>query len=249
MKFTKPILTASAALALLTGAAQAGHLNYYSVNLATLNGSGVTGSGALVYDSDLMQLSVSMSVTGLFPLERHAAHIHGIVGGDSKTPDMTSDADGDGFIEVLEAAPNYGDIMLSLTDPETGMFEQAPKLGEAFVFDYVYDLSVETDGDPDNDILAGLFGEYTLDEFGPEMLENREIVFHGDRVLARNGIAPGEGTDGEIDGTTGYKPLLPVAAGEIVRVDPPAAVPLPAGLPLLALGLGALAWQRRRRGA
>ncbi|WP_375687422.1 VPLPA-CTERM sorting domain-containing protein [Pseudooceanicola sp. LIPI14-2-Ac024] len=239
---TRTILAGGTALVLGAGAAQAAHLSYYEVTLSELNNSGVSGGGTLEYNSDTMQLVVEMSVKGLFPGQRHMAHIHGTPGADSVLPDMSDDADGDGYIEVLEAVGKYGDVMLNLSDPATGMFPMAPGLGGMLSFSYTYDLSVEVDGDPTNDILMGLLGSYTLDDFGPEMLEMREIVFHGDMITAAGGGAPGAGTSGEIDGTVGFKPLLPVAAGEIRAVAP---VPLPAGLPLLAVAIGALGWMRR----
>ena len=89
-------------------------------------------------------------------------------------------------------------------------------------------------------------------------LENRHIVIHGLTV----GAGFGTGTDGEVDGTAGYKAVLPVANGELVRVIGPNGlngghgghgslnvVPEPTSVVLLGSDLIGLGWvvQRRQR--
>ncbi len=46
-------------------------------------------------------------------------------------------------------------------------------------------------------------------------LEAKEIVLHGLSVAEGSG----RGTGGEVDGTGGYKAILPVASGELRKVD------------------------------
>ena len=239
MTRTKVLLSACAATALMAGSASA--LTYkYDVTLESLNDSGVTGSGRITYDESTMMLNVMMDVMGLTPNQMHMAHIHGTPGQDSVLPTMEDDADGDGYIEVLEAVGKYGDIMLNLKDPATGQFAAAPGLGQTLSIDYTYDLTGDTDSDESNDLLGGLLQEsYSLAEFGPTMLQNREVVFHGARVPGNVGA----GTPGEVDGTAGYKGLLPVAAGEITL----SSVPLPATLPLAGFAAAALGLFGARR--
>lgn len=214
----------------LGSTARADHLNDYRVNFTTLNNSGVSGFALLTIDTNAQTLSVNIEATGLEPNQAHMMHIHGLIGGDgtstnpsldSQTPTLADDADGDGFIEVLEGVPQYGDILLPL---ETQM---AP--GGVISYQDVFDLTDDS-----------LFGspvtgnDYTAANLMP--LDFREIVIHG---LSVDGSA-GANTDGEIDGTAGYKGLLPVAAGEIQSV------PEPGTLVLAGLGLmGVLAARRR----
>ncbi|WP_375173889.1 VPLPA-CTERM sorting domain-containing protein [Pseudooceanicola sp.] len=245
MTFRNPItarIAAASVLALAAGAAHAGHLTYYEVTLNQLNSSGVTGSGSFTYDDTAKTLSVQLNATGLYEFGPHPQHIHGIPGGDSVSPPV-EDADGDGFadidedkdqfIELAEAAEFYGPVMVSLTN-EDGSLVETPD--GVLNYSRVFDLT-------DPNIYANGFD---IDDLGPDMLENREIVLHGGYVWGMAQGVFGEGTEGEVDGTIGYKAVLPVATGEIVRSQMPA-VPLPASLPLLVAGFGALGFAARRR--
>ncbi len=175
----------------------------FTAEIGALNGSGVTGTATLLLDGT--QLTVKVEAQGLEPGVTHAQHIHGAFDAngqpiDSTTPVPAQDKDGDGFIEVGEGATSYGPVLVSLTDPiGAGLpgFPTAPN-GE-IDFQTVIDLTdpnVVADGFAPGDVLP---------------LSLREIVIHG---LTVEGGA-GEGTPGEVDGTAGFKLLLPVAAGEI----------------------------------
>ncbi|MGB5953532.1 MAG: hypothetical protein WBG57_13580, partial [Ornithinimicrobium sp.] len=62
------------------------------------------------------KLQVKVTATGLAPNLPHAMHLHGIVGGgDLGCPGPAADADGDGFVTVVEGGPFYGGILASLT--------------------------------------------------------------------------------------------------------------------------------------
>lgn len=241
--FRGPLICATAVVALSAGAAAAGHLTYYKADLLELNGSGVTGSGFFVYDDTAKTLSVDITASGLYDANRtHAMHIHGLDGADSVSPPSNEadipGADGDGFVELAEAFPFYGDVLVPLTQTD-GTFSQAP--GGMLSYSRLFDLT-------DSSIYNG---SYDISDLMPAMLENREIVIHGGFVSgsAGGGGVPGRGTPGEIDGTGGYKAFLPVATAEIYRTTSTGmpAVPLPASLPLLAAGFGALGLVARRR--
>ena len=72
-------------------------------------------------------------------------------------------------------------------------------------------------------------------------LNNRAIVIHGLTVP----VGAGAGTPGEVDGTGGYKAMLPVADGLIRAV----AVPEPAFLALFGVGILAVGIISRSRNA
>ncbi|MAY74292.1 MAG: hypothetical protein CMJ31_06120 [Phycisphaerae bacterium] len=227
---TRNTITCVLVAGLATSAATAGGvgLNLWRANITALNGSGVSGTAELFLDGD--NLTVTVVATGLEADMAHPMHIHGLVddmdgsSGDSTTPTIGADTDGDGFVELAEGLPSYGPVILPLTSPPgSGLdgFPTAP--GGVINFSQVYDLSDDS-----------VFGDgFDSDNLFP--LDFREIVIHGMTVPA--GI--GAGTDGEVDGTGGYLATLPVAAGEFVLV------PAPGVVTIAGLG-GALAFRRRR---
>jgi hypothetical protein len=216
---------ALAAAATTAGSASAAHLTYYTVDLQPLNGSNVTGNAVLIVNSEDNTLEVKVNAFNVEPDQDHLMHIHGRFDDsgnpiDSVSPTLADDADGDGYVEVLEGLPQYGDILLPL---ET----QNDSLG-LFSYTETFDLT------DDSLFSSPVSGEdYQASDIFP--LNFRELVIHGKTVATGEGT----GTDGEVDGTGGYKTTLPVAAGEIVGVPEPGSVAL--------LGLGGLALVRRRR--
>lgn len=63
------------------------------------------------------KVQVKVTASGLAPNVPHAMHLHGIPGDakDAGCPGPGADADGNGFVTVLEGAPFYGGILASLT--------------------------------------------------------------------------------------------------------------------------------------
>jgi len=188
---------------------------YYSVDLAALNSSGVTGSivaAVSTREDDSSVLSLSIDAAGLTPNVQHAQHIHGLFDDDrnaidSTTPGLQNDSDRDGMVEVIEGVPSYGDILLPLLN-EDGIFPSADADGN-LSFVTTYDLS------DDSQFMSAVTGNsYTSEDLFPLIF--REIVLHG--VDVPSGI--GQGTDGEVDGDqNGYVPLLPAGAGELMSID------------------------------
>lgn len=198
----------------------------YMASLTTLNSSGVTGSAALVFDdmdtSSLTDdtLAVTIDATGLEVGPAHAQHIHGVSNSagepiNSTSPTLAQDDDGDGFVELAEGLATYGAVIVPL-DPFPSTSTGAIDFTETYLLS-------------GTDTFAPGF---TRDDLFP--LAFREIVLHG---LTVDGSV-GAGTPGEVEGTAGYKAVLPVASGEIFLVS---SVPEPSTIWLLLIGLTATA--------
>ncbi|WP_232824990.1 calcium-binding protein [Primorskyibacter marinus] len=189
---------------------------FWSVDLAALNSSGVTGNAVLAMateDDGTRYLNVSIAAEGLAPSVTHLQHIHGLFDEDgnpidSTTPGLTEDADLDGMVEVLEGLTKYGDILLPLVSPEGGASPMADVNGE---LSFLQSYNLEDDSNFFSPVTSN---DYTSDDIMP--LSLREIVLHG--VEVPTGI--GSGTGGEVDGNqNGLVTLLPAAAGEIEQID------------------------------
>lgn len=172
----------------------------WTAQLASLNGSGVTGTATVTLLDDAIRVQVQAS--GL-EAGQHAMHIHGLstatgIPLDSQPGTVALDADGDGFVELAEGRVAQGPPILTLGAPTTS--------DGTIDFDQTFTL---------DDGTAFAAGADAADLFP---LTARLVEIHGMSVAEGDG----QGTGGEVDGTAGYKPLLPVASGEIQAVEPDA---------------------------
>jgi len=137
----------------------------YTLQLGTLNDSGVTGSGTLSLDGNT--LHVTLDVSGL-ETGQHMMHIHGHpndfdTAGDvatCPTPDL--DDNGNGVIELAEGLPAYGDVLLTLA-MSMANDEGEIHLDRTFIVDaalvgplenrvvVVHGMTVDLDGDMGDD--------------------------------------------------------------------------------------------------
>lgn len=187
---------------------------FYTTAFTTLNGSGVTGEAIIGYDADTGRITVAISAAGLEPNQVHIQHIHGFPDGtNATTPTLAQDLDGDGFIELAEGVPTYGPVLLNLaTDHENGSgSDNGHSHGSIEGFPTAPDGKIwflETYQLPRDSLPAD------------PLLDLREIIIHGMSVPATEGA----GTGGEVNGTVGYKLVLPVASGELAEVQTAAAM-------------------------
>lgn len=176
----------------------------YKVNLRPLNQSGVTGKGTLTLNPDKTQLTVAIDARGLEKNQVHVGHIHGLVASgnqpaDSSIPSPKQDSDRDKFVELAEGAVTYGPILITLGTDNDGNLDPD---GDGIIrYQQTFDLN-------DAGIYAEGFNKMSVIGSG-NSLQLREIILHGLTVPAV-GVTPGE-----VDGTAGYKTVLPVAGGEI----------------------------------
>ena len=174
----------------------------FFADLKELNNSDAEG-GALLFQNG-ERLTVITAASGVEAGQIHAQHIHGFEDGRNATiPTLAQDDDRDGFIEVAEGAATYGPILLDLTAPQGAGVSGFPlPSGNSFLFAQTYNIN-----DPVNGPLATLLDEAPL--------QNREIVLHGLSTLEGHG----RGTEGEVDGSAGFKLFLPIASGEIQKAS------------------------------
>ena len=118
-RLTAAIAAGSALLLTATPASASHEGSVYEATLGELNGSGASGSATITISEDGETMAIDLSASGLNLDGPHAMHLHGIVEGEdvlaSTCPTLDDDADGDGVLTVLEGAPKYGGVQVSLT--------------------------------------------------------------------------------------------------------------------------------------
>ncbi|WP_380067355.1 hypothetical protein [Dankookia sp. GCM10030260] len=196
---------------------------FYTTDLIALNNSGVAGKVTILFDAAHGSVAVGIEATGLEPDQMHVQHIHGF-DDDSQamSPTIARDADQDGFVELGEGLASYGPIQLNLTlDPAKAAHDHGtaghdhtadavfPTAGPDRTLHYRETFHFDPADPNAQAILAGI-----------TPLMAKEIVLHGESVAAGSGA----GTTGEVDGTAGYKVVLPVASGELHAVTDPLGV-------------------------
>ena len=96
-----------------TGGSGSDGAAHYSVALAPLNGSTVSGSGTLLLNGNKLQVKLNLSN---LPTTARGIAIRGLATGAATCPTAAADANGDGSISEAEGQATYGSSLLDL-DP------------------------------------------------------------------------------------------------------------------------------------
>jgi hypothetical protein len=187
----------------------------YTATLTTLNagvdGNQATGTATITIENE--QITVDLNMDGTPDRIIHPQHIHA----GSACPNITADANADGFIDFQESLPDIGPILVPLDGDlasQTGGsngFPMADNNGsytysQSASFTQMIDELRQADQDP-NDSTARIPEGENLN------LDGRHITIHGvsgdanlPDSVASDGDQPAEAT-------------LPIACGQIVRSD------------------------------
>lgn len=164
----------------------------FTVKLLPLNNSGASGNASLRLSNNGSALFVHIIAKGLEPGNVHVSHIHGRSAG-SQPVDSTCPT-------IAQDTDKDGFVELV-----EGQATYGPIL-----IDFM-NIDPNKDGVVDFQTVIRNPGS-----FGALPLTKRHIVVHGKTVGA-----VGAGTPGEVDGTPGFKTVLPVLCGEIVPAGGP----------------------------
>lgn len=231
--FKRSLVIGTCAVAAMSMTSAARATEYFQTVLSSLNGIG-TGAASLALNGDMLTVNVAASGLDDGP---HLAHLHGLFTAsgnpmDSHLPTIANDTDGDGYVELAEALPAYGPIILNMGTIGTGT---------SINYTHTFDLTdPSVFGNVNGDSSMGTYTMADLIGQSGMQLSLRELIVHG-----QNAPAVGAGTAGEVDGTAGFKLVLPTLGGEI---KPMGAVPEPASWALMISGFGLVGGAMRRRG-
>jgi hypothetical protein len=87
---------------------------HFTTTLTGLNGSGVSGSGTLLLNSD-NKLKVNLSLSGLEANQSHEVAIRGMSSGNATCPTSSADTNHDNLISLSEAQPSVGNVLVALS--------------------------------------------------------------------------------------------------------------------------------------
>lgn len=205
----------AAATMLIASPAAADHEGaVYTGTLSELNGSGASGEATLTVSEDGETLYVEIEGDGFNLDGPHAMHLHGIVEDDevlaSTCPTMDDDADGDGVLTVLEGAPKYGAVQLSLTtegdtSPDSALAVDRFPAGTS--------IDYSRDAIPIPDVLKPNLGMLHVVVHGIDENGNGELDLDQEERSSLTDDLPREGTAPALCGTLAIQPGGPIQTG------------------------------------
>jgi len=113
--FVMPLLLGIATIPLTLQAHEDDDEQKFTVQLYSLNGSGVTGTAEIEIKKG-KTLKIELEADGLEANKPHPQHIHGLSSLASRAtcPEISADTNADGLVSVGEGFPFYGPIVLPL---------------------------------------------------------------------------------------------------------------------------------------
>jgi hypothetical protein len=182
----------------------------YMAALAPLNsavtGSSASGEALFMISGD--QLTIKITVKGVSPDTEHWQHFHGFAEGDraSTCPVASTDANGDGIVDLIETEPLAGTTMVPFNaDPVSMDIPQDtyPTAGADGTYSYEKTVSLKA--------LESAFAK----QFPGQQLDlDRRVVFlHG--VPASTTLPDSVASLGDIPAQV----TIPIACGEIVKIE------------------------------
>lgn len=236
------VALAAAAFPLLGMSTASAHegASSYQADLASVNGSGVSGTAMVTLDGNTA--TVMIDASGLLAGAPHAQHFHIGALGQCPANDLSDDADGDGFVSVSEAAKYYGAIGSSLTlegdtSPDSGLaVDRFPTAeGGSIAYDRTFEVSDDVhkafeDGtavvvlhgfDKDG---SGTYDGDVKSDLDPSLpMEATAPVACGGLEVAQMGTAPSGGAETGAGSTAGVENQAALALGGLAAVGAAAA--------------------------
>jgi len=241
--FALPTVAIAAAafplMAMSTASAHEG-ASSYQADLASVNGSGVSGTGMVTLDGNTA--TVTIEASGLLAGAPHAQHFHIGALGTCPSDGLEDDADKDGFVSVTEAAKYYGAIGTSLTtqgdtSPDSGLaVDRFPTAeGGSLSYDRTFEVTddvhkafeagtavlvlhgVDKDGSGayDGDIKSDLDPSLPMEATAPAAC--------GGLQVAQMGTAPSGGAETGAGSTAGVENQAAIGVGALAAVGAAAA--------------------------
>ena len=152
---------------LIAAPVQAAAAEHYVAKLAPLNADkiGTSASGTANLEIVDGKLNVTIDLAGLSPNLMHLQHYHGFIDGkDATCPTAASDANGDGYIDLVETEPTSGTTMLP--------FHAHPAT-----------LEIANDTYPVADKSGAAHYTHTDDVAALDKALKREVESHGPRII------------------------------------------------------------------
>ncbi|HKK93352.1 MAG TPA: hypothetical protein VJ925_07945 [Longimicrobiales bacterium] len=178
----------------------------FTGDFQALNSSGVNGIVDVITDDVENEFIVSVEAGELAPEITHAQHIHAA----GQCPTMEDDANGDGYLDVIEGLPSYGGILIpldsNLPDQAAGDFPIADASG---IVDYRNSTTFTS-------LIAGIEGEDS--DIYAELAEN-EALLPESRTVVLHGVLPSTELPESVASLAGLPSnvTLPVACAELER--------------------------------
>ncbi len=164
----------------------------------TASGSGLNVTGTATFQLQSKKLTAHITASGLSPNLPHLMHIHGVIGAQNDCPNISADANGDGFIDTADGQPAYGPILVTFST--TGDTSAAAGFN--------LEVAVEADGRGHIDYTR----TFTIPKDVAKDIANLHVVIHGADL---DGSRAYDGAISSLEMGIPLEAELPVSCGTI----------------------------------